>query len=46
MNNLKYDIGDKVKLEYYPYSQKYIDHYLDEYFEGIILYIDTKYKYI
>lgn len=40
-NNNKYKLNDHVTITYSPFSQKYIDHYENRSFNGIIFYIDA-----
>jgi hypothetical protein len=40
--NQTYTIGDMVDITYLPNSQKYIYHYNDQAFRGILLYVDTE----
>lgn len=37
----KFKLGDKVMINYIPYSQKYIEFYEKEAFEGIIFFVDN-----
>jgi hypothetical protein len=42
-DNKKYPIiGDKVKVSYYPDSQKYIKYYNKQTFEGLVFFVDDK----
>ena len=37
-----FKIGDNISVDYCPYSQKYIDYYEEQGFEGKIIFIDNE----